>query len=139
MLEYKDLKKIAYVRLREAKALNKAGFYDGAVYLAGYVLEIALKAVICKHLKVQDYPDKENIFSTHNFDRLLLLSGLSEEISAKNKRNKKLFFNWSIVTQWRPEGRYSPVGKYKEKDAKEFLKALDHRHDGVFTFIKRIW
>lgn len=142
MINYDDLKKIAKTRLKEAKILYKAGFYDGTVYLAGYVVETSLKVLICKHLKIDDYPDNgkdKQVFSSHDFDRLLLLAGLSKKINAKNRRGKKLFTNWSMLTKWNPNGRYAMIGTYKENDAKEFLKALEDKKDGFFVFIKKIW
>lgn len=142
MIKREDLKLIAETRLKEAKVLYKSHLYDGAAYLCGYVVETSLKVMICKNLKIDNYPDdgeERKIFFSHDFDRLLLLAGLSKKINAKNKRNKKLFANWSILTQWRPEGRYAPIGTYKENDAKEFLKALEDKKDGFFVFIKRVW
>ncbi|MCK5123576.1 MAG: HEPN domain-containing protein [Candidatus Pacebacteria bacterium] len=142
MIDCNDLKKIAQMRLKEAKVLYKAGFYDGAIYLCGYVVETSLKAMICKNLKINEYPDDgkdKSVFSSHDFDRLLLLSGLSKRINANNRRKRELFSNWSILTQWKPEGRYTPIGKYKQNDVKEFLKALEDKKDDFFVFIKKIW
>jgi len=142
MIKYSDLKKIATTRLREARVLYKAGFYDGAAYLTGYVVEISLKVVICKNLNIDTYPDEGNdkkFFRSHDFDRLLLLSGLSEKINAKNKTSTGLFANWSLITQWGPERRYVKVGTYNKKDVKEILDALVNRNDGFFNFIKQIW
>jgi len=45
-----DLQKIARARLRDADVLYRAQRYDGAIYLCGYAVEIALKARICKAL-----------------------------------------------------------------------------------------
>ena len=47
-----ELKKLAKIRLLEAKALFDKGLYDGACYLAGYVVALALKARICKVLVI---------------------------------------------------------------------------------------
>jgi hypothetical protein len=52
----KQLQDLAKLRLREAEALYVAGFYDGSVYLAGYAVELGLKARICRLLHVADYP-----------------------------------------------------------------------------------
>lgn len=141
MIDCVDLKKIAETRLKESRVLFNAGCYDGCVYLAGYVVEVSLKAVVCKNLKIQEYPDNgahKEVFNSHNFDRLLLLSGLSKRISATNRRNQKLFKNWSILTQWKPEGRYTPIGTYSVNNATDYLDALDGTH-GFFKFIKKVW
>ncbi|MCX6743518.1 MAG: HEPN domain-containing protein, partial [Candidatus Parcubacteria bacterium] len=141
MASYIDLKRIALSRLKESKVLFKAGFYDGSVYLGGYVLEVALKALICKHLRINQYPDEgrnKDLFSCHDFDRLLLLSGLSKRINTNNKKNKELFRNWSTLTQWRSEGRYTAIGTYKKQYVNDFFKALEDKKYGLFTFIKKI-
>ncbi len=49
---------MAAARLDEAKILYANSKYDGAVYLGGYVLKLALKARICKLLNLSQYPDK---------------------------------------------------------------------------------
>jgi len=48
---------LAALRLCEAEALFAAGLYDGSAYLCGYVVELALKARICRLLDVNKYPD----------------------------------------------------------------------------------
>lgn len=142
MISKTDLKKIAEIRLEEAKALCDAGFYDGAVYLCGYVVEAALKAVVCKHLKMPNYldtGDMKNIFLSHDFNRLLLLSGLQNQINLANKKNTQLFKNWSMVTGWSPDIRYSPVGSSDETYARSIIKALEEKGDGFLTWIKKKW
>ena len=41
-----ELKALSRTRLKEAKTRYDGGLYDGASYLAGYVVELALKARI---------------------------------------------------------------------------------------------
>ena len=53
-----DLKGLALTRLREAKVLLANGEYSGAYYLAGYVIECALKACIAKQTQRHEFPDK---------------------------------------------------------------------------------
>ncbi len=142
MMTDKDLKIIALLRLKEAKVLYKNGLYDGAAYLCGYVVETALKARICKHLNTSQYPDDGNfktIFSSHDFDRLLLLSGLSQEISLNNVSNQKLFQNWSLLTVWRPDRRYIPKGTYKKEDVRRMFKALEEKNTGFLVWVRKLW
>jgi HEPN domain-containing protein len=51
-----DLRELSRLRLREAEVLYKAHLYDGCVYLAGYAVELALKARICRLLHIKEYP-----------------------------------------------------------------------------------
>jgi len=142
MIKYNNLKAIAKKRLQEARVLHKNGFYDGAAYLCGYVVEAALKARICKHLNITEYPDDgkmKNIFSSHEFDRLLLLSGLSEQLSLSNTKNRDLVQSWSLLTSWKPDRRYIPIGTYSKKEVGALLKALTNRKSGFLTWIKKIW
>jgi HEPN domain-containing protein len=62
------------MRLREARILLDAGKQEGAYYLAGYSVECALKACICRRrMKAGAFPDKE--FSrevyTHSLEKLV--------------------------------------------------------------------
>jgi hypothetical protein len=56
MLTILNLEEISAARLHDAQALYAARRYDGAYYLAGYSLELALKARICKTLNWADFP-----------------------------------------------------------------------------------
>jgi HEPN domain-containing protein len=44
MVTRQQLQELARTKLKEAEALYSAGFFDGCVYLCGYVVELALKA-----------------------------------------------------------------------------------------------
>lgn len=48
MIPKADLKATARARLRDAQVLLRGKRLDGAVYLCGYAVEIALKARICR-------------------------------------------------------------------------------------------
>jgi len=81
MTNQTDLRAIARNRLKTAKTLITSRDWDGAGLMMGYALECALKAAICKTLHLTSYPERtgkehDNFFLTHNFDRLLRLSGL---------------------------------------------------------------
>jgi hypothetical protein len=57
-----DLHKLTKLRLDEATALLPLNFPDAAFYLAGYSIECALKAAVCKTLDQDDFyePDRSN-------------------------------------------------------------------------------
>ena len=96
---------------------------DGAVYLAGYVVEIALKARICRTLKWRGFPETgaefKNFqsFKVHDLDVLLTLTGLEPRIKAK------YFAEWSVVAEWNPEARYKAPGMTTKADAHLFVEA----------------
>lgn len=48
MKNLKDIQELADWRLEEADYLCKGGYFDGAFYLAGYAVELYLKAKIAE-------------------------------------------------------------------------------------------
>jgi HEPN domain-containing protein len=74
-----EFQEMAGRRLEEAKVLLDQGRWDGAYYLAGYAVELALKACIIKLLLTRDdFPEKEfsrNCY-THDLEKLVGLAGL---------------------------------------------------------------
>ncbi len=123
MIPTNDLLKIAGARLKDAEVLLGSRRYDGAIYLCGYAVELALKARICKTLNWPGYPDTrkefENYssFKTHNLDVLLHLSGQESAIKLN------FFTEWSVVAQWNPSARYQPVGTADESDTRLMISA----------------
>lgn len=134
MATRQQLKELALLRRTEAQALFDAKLYDGARYLAGYVLELALKARICRLLDFEEYPDTgdlRRLYATHNLDQLLKLSGLSRKLSLDGA----LFESWSTVASWNPEYRYDVPGRSKPEDIRDILAAIDQ----VLRWIRKHW
>ncbi len=125
MLDRKDLRKLAWERLKDARTLLKEKRYDGAVYLGGYVVEIALKARICKTLKWNHFPQTRNefqglsSFKTHSLDILLRLSGAEGNVKGT------FLAEWSAVASWDPEARYSPIGTATKADAELLIESAE--------------
>jgi hypothetical protein len=124
MISLKELRNLCEDRIKEAEALVDVKLYDGAYYLCGYAVEIALKKRICKTLRWNGgYPrtdaEFKNLtsFKTHDLDMLLHLSGIEDEIK------QRFFSEWSIVTVWKPEMRYASRTK-NEQMAKGMLQAV---------------
>jgi len=125
MITHTDLVKTARAHLRDARILKRNGSYDGAVYLCGYAVEIALKARICRTLKWAGFPSTGAEFQyvksvqTHIFEALLMFSGVEARIKPA------LALEWTAVNQWAPEQRYNPVGTQTAKDAAEMIAAAE--------------
>lgn len=123
MITRADLIKMARGRLKDAQALLDAGRYDGAIYLGGYVVEIALKQRICKTLKWSGFPqtNKEfqgyQSFKTHDLNVLLSLSGMETQIKTN------YVTEWSAVIIWDPELRYNLIGSTSKTAAEELIQA----------------
>ena len=144
MANRKQLKVLAHARLKAAKTLMDKRDYDGAVYIVGYVLELALKAAICKRLNLQEYPDQGSptikneiaeIFRTHDLGILLMLAGLSSDLSLATA-SARLLQNWSDLTTWKSSSRYEPIGTYNLAEAQRMIEALEERPDGILTWLK---
>ena len=95
--------------------------YDGATYLCGYVVELALKARICKTLGWKEYRTTEKFrsFRTHDLETLLVLSGVEEKITLQHE------VAWSDVRRWTPETRYGRVGTTHRADAEKMLASAE--------------
>jgi len=133
---------LAAVRLREAEVLFDAALYDGSYYLCGYVVELALKACVCRHLGVDEYPEGEpnlkGLFRTHDFRSLELIAGLRSSIAAKRQASFAFDANWTLATSWKPEDRYLLNFK-KQNEAHDMLEALRSTPEGVLTWLSQQW
>lgn len=54
-----EIKQLSKLRLEEAEILCIAGKYDGAFYLAGYSVELMLKAKICENFDMDNLFDED--------------------------------------------------------------------------------
>jgi HEPN domain-containing protein len=123
MLTRTNLWETARARLRDAEVLLLSERFDGAVYVCGYAVEIALKEKICRTLGWPSFPSTRREFSdlqsfkTHDLDVLLHLSGVEPTIK------ESMLGQWSIVRNWDPEARYSPIGSVTAADADKMIQS----------------
>jgi len=123
MISRSDLKKISKARLRDAKILLGGKRFEGAIYLCGYAIELALKARICQTLRWPEFPSTAGEFNnyksfrSHDLEVLLHLSGIESKI-------KTTFLgDWSTVAQWDPDSRYKAIGTATRSDADQMISA----------------
>lgn len=125
VLTRKDLLKIIQARIDDADALHSAGRFDGAIYLCGYAVELALKRRICITLRWPGFPSTtaefRNFlsFKTHALDVLLAMSGYEKKI----KKDPSSFAAWSDVGSWDPQARYKLVGSASSADAQKVINS----------------
>lgn len=134
----RDLQVLAQERLADAEALLASGRFSGAYYLAGYLVECALKACIAKLTQLEDFYDKDlakKIF-VHDPARLAHAAGLSAEIEELAKDDSAFARNWAIINAWDEESRYKTYG---EQEARRILFAVSDPDHGVLQCIKRYW
>lgn len=142
MIKRKTLKSLVSQKLKASKALYKAGEYDTAGYLLGYVVECGLKAMICKTLNLKEYPDTGrhyDVFARHSLDLLLILSGYSHQLDFTRKSNQHLKNNWQKLTKdWSTDVRYKQ-GVYSQALIEEKLDALENTKYGFLTWFQGKW
>ena len=131
-----DIVQSANQKLQEAECLLQHGFFAGAYYSSGYVIELLLKARVCKTLGIDDFfdfgsPSKTKIknegmvakpYKVHDFEQLIVLSGIYGLFLLQLSSDQMFKANWSIVTQWNEDARYS-LGK-TEQDTKDFVTSI---------------
>jgi hypothetical protein len=114
LLTIKELRDIARARLRDAEALLAARRYEGAMYVCGYAVEIALKARVCRTLKWPEFPSTDREFQSNTKYKFLKIHSLDLLLSYSGQENKiktKFMAEWSAVAVWSPDSRYKPVTK----------------------------
>ena len=124
---------IANSKLIESEFLLGHGYGDTAYYLAGYAVELYIKARICKTLDIDNFYDfgnrtkiinEDNItkpYKVHNFEQLLVLSGVYNKF-IKQRENLDFWDNWIRIIDWKEDSRYT-IGRNKEK-VNEFINCV---------------
>lgn len=128
-----DIQNLAWQKFNDAEVLLQEGRHDSAYYMAGYTLELLLKARICKTLKIDDFfyfeeSEKKVLskeayrpFRVHDFLQLMILSGIYAdfEIELKEAEFKE---HWSTVSKWKEDARY--LAGRAGTDVKNFLTSI---------------
>ena len=134
-MDRETFKRLAWLRLREAKALLERGYYQGAYYLCGYAVECGLKACLAKKTRRYAFPpDPKKVregYWTHELKNLLKEVG--DPLAAEMKNNP----NWAEATKWSEETRYSLDAT--QTMARNLYTAVAERKTGVLTCIRKYW
>jgi hypothetical protein len=133
-----DLQKLADEKLSDAQILFNSKSWSNAYYVAGYAVELAIKACIAKSFKADTVPDKDLVMKTysHEFPKLIGAAGLTPELQKQVQASQDFRTAWGVVNQWSPDDRYT---ENSEQDAKEFIEAISHATHGVLPWIKTHW
>ena len=134
-----DFQAHAAEKLEEAEALLAAGKWSGANYLAGYAVELALKACVIKKLMATDaFPDKN--FSqkcyVHDLADLIKLVGLQTALDAAIAADPLLRTSWETVEKWSEAKRYE---RADETEARTLIRAISDPAHGVLSWVKTYW
>ncbi len=151
MINPQEIKNLAFQRLKEAEVLYKNGMFDGAFYLAGYSVELMLKAKICERLGIPNLFDETNKdansiksigdirkpLKTHNLFTLLIFSGLKVKFDIDKAINKDLAkANSLLFNAWDENARYKPCGHMQDKDVEKLINLLSGAN-GILTWIEQ--
>ena len=138
MLTKADLQALAETRLQDAILLFERGRSSSAYYLAGYAVELALKACVAKAFQPNAIPDKAfvNEIYTHSLERLLGTAGLQPPFSADSKVDPQLAAAWGIASKWRESSRYL---LWDSVSAGSLIQAIGDPQHGVFQWVKKHW
>ncbi len=130
-----QIEELVKTRIEEARILFHAGKFDGAFYLSGYSIELALKAKICRRFgvpnlfttdetKLKDIGGINEVrkaVKTHNLLTLLIFSGLKEKFDIDKASEKSLSLGSSTFFQrWSEELRYNRVDQSAKMNVKNY-------------------
>jgi hypothetical protein len=138
MLTRNDLKRLAQLRLDDAIFLLQANRSSSAYYLAGYSVELALKACIAKLIQPDAIPERAfiNAIYTHKLDSLVATAGLRPQFNADTRADPQFATYRVITNNWSEESRYEfwdPIS------AATLLQAIGEPSHGVFQWVTRHW
>jgi hypothetical protein len=129
-----DLEEANSDRLKDAEALINGGCHASAIAMGLYALEITLKIAICRRLDIAALPVE---FQVHDFEGLLVLSGLSNRLNAVDFAEIKK--NWDFLV-----GEYGPAqvsnlryarGSFSDDQSKDVLRRLRDPVEGVLPWV----
>jgi len=132
-----DFRKLALIRLEDARILLRHGRFEGCYYLSGYAAECGLKACIAKLTKRYDFPDmnlKEAY--THDLIKLLRIAKLEGARNREFQLDREFELNWHVVKEWRVESRYENPDR---QQTESLFKAVADRKHGVLRWLRQHW
>jgi HEPN domain-containing protein len=137
-LNRRDLQLLSRTRIREARALLRAGHYSGAYYLSGYAVECALKACVARRVQQHDFPDLKTVQQsyTHKLEQLVGVAGIQQQLTQQSAANQLFQLNWTIVKDWSETARYN---QFSAVQARDLYGAITARTNGILTWLRTLW
>ena len=133
-----ELQLVAQGKIDDAILLLNQGRASNAYYLAGYSVEIALKACIAKQIAGDAIPELNFVKSIydHDLQRLMKVAGLSAELKRTQDGDRDFAANWAIICEWGPDDRY---GFTDLGTTQLMIAAVADATRGIFPWIKARW
>jgi len=126
---------LADAKLHDAKLLLAAGRGESAYYLAGYSVELMLKAIASKTIQAEAIPSREFIrdILTHDFERLVRLARLTDALKTQVDLEPEFAARWQIVGEWDEQSRY----EFRTlAEAETLIEAIEHANYGVLQWLQ---
>jgi HEPN domain-containing protein len=137
VLSRTELRRLSEEKARDARFLLDRRSFSNAFYLAGYAVEIGLKAAIASQFRANTIPEKRFVIDiySHDLRKLIEVAGLTQQLAVARQSNG-FDANWATIENWRPESRYVMVGR---ASARAMVGAVDDPQDGVLHWIRSHW
>lgn len=131
-----DLETAWNEREEEARQLIALGYNSTALALRLYSLEIRLKTMICKQLKLSYLP---KACKTHDLAELIIFTGLRQDLN--DPANVAVQQNWDLLVEFSKmrlnDQRYLPRASLDPTDFTRHMDALDSPQYGVLTWLSK--
>jgi HEPN domain-containing protein len=126
---------LAEAKLEDAKLLLGAGRAANAYYLAGYAVELMLKAILSGRFRENTLPDRAliNQLYSHDLAKLTRLALLDVALQQHEESNADFGHRWDIVLEWTEESRY---GGYSADAAAALIDAIENPEHGVLPWLR---
>lgn len=133
-----ELQALAQLKLNDSKLLLDNASYSNAYYLAGYSVELGLKACVARQIRQDEIPDKELVSRvyTHNFEALAGLAGLKADLKVQQDADHMFQSYWGIAAEWSPDARYATHDAMAVQLLWQAIGDADH---GVLKWIRTHW
>jgi HEPN domain-containing protein len=138
MTNKKVLETLAETRLGDAQHLLAGGRYSAAYYLAGYAVELGIKACIAGIFQANVIPDKNFVAAvySHKLDELLGLAGVKKQLQDDMKADAALSAAWGVASKWTETSRYDLWDQFA---AASMIAAVGNQDHGVLQWLKKHW
>ena len=129
------LVELADIKLADAKLLLASGRGENAYYLAGYAVELMLKAILSTQFKDDTLPDRALVRDAfvHDIEKLARSSKIDGDLKFWLDNDERFNASWKTVLEWDPISRYDPRSI---DDAAGLVRAIDDAEHGVMKWLR---
>lgn len=123
---------LSEAKLRDAELLLQSGSSGNAYYLAGYAVELMLKAILSGQFKADTLPERALVrdLFTHDFSKLVRLCRLEDELKLRTDADAEFKGYWEIVSDWSEAARYEVIAT---DDASNLMRAIA---EGILPWLR---